>query len=299
MVGTGGDRPGAAALADRRASPAVSRMVIGTRLRRLRETRGLSVDEAGLAIQASPAAISGMERGRTRFRLRDVVDLCALYGVSDQAERTTLLGLAQWANSPEWWHPYRDLIPGWFERYLSLEQAATLIRSFHTQVIPGLLQTPGYARGAIAAGHRGASPREISLRVELQLARQALLHQLRKPCLWMMIDEAALRRPVGGRAAMRAQLEYLIEACDIPGVTIGVLPFHLGAHCAAGGPIALLRLPDPQLPDVTYLEHLATALYYDDPGHVDYYWHAMNQLAIQADAAGPAQPILSRILRET
>jgi len=299
-VGTAaGDRPGGVALADRRASPTVSRMVIGTRLRQLRETRGMSVDEAGLAIQASPAAISRMERGRTRFRMCDVVDLCVLYGVSDQAERTTLLGLAQRANSPEWWHPYQDMIPGWFERYLSLEQAATMIRSFHTQVIPGLLQTPGYARSYVTTCHRSASPREIDLRVELQLARQAVLQRLLAPRLWAVIDEAALRRPVGGRAAMRAQLSYLIEACDIPVITIQVLPFHLGMRCAAGGPLALLRLPDPQLPDVTYLEHLATAMYYDDPGHVDYYWHAMNQLALQADAAGPAQPILSRILQET
>ncbi len=281
------------------ASPMVSRMVMGMRLRRLRETRGLSYEDAGQAIRAPGSEIGRMELGRTGVRVRDVADLCTLYGVTDQIERTTLLGLARRANSPEWWHPYRDLVPGWFEGYLGLEQAASLIRSYEVQFIPGLLQTPDYARAVITLGHGDAPQREIERRVELRMRRRDALHRLSPARLWAVIDEAALRRPMGSRATMRAQLRHLISACDMPNVTIWVLPFRLGGHPAAGGPITVLRLPDRQLPDVVYLEQLASALYCDRPGERDYYRHVMDRLVIQAGSAGPAPAILSQILSDT
>ena len=174
-------------------SPMVSRMLVGAALRRLRETAGLSREEAGRAIDAPASAISQMELGRIGCRLRDVIDLCTLYGVTDQVERATLLGLVRQASRPEWWRAYRDVIPGWFVHYLGLEQSASLIRSYELQLIPGLLQTADYARAVIELGHGGAPEQEIERRVELRLRRQDVLRSARAPRLWAVIDEAALR----------------------------------------------------------------------------------------------------------
>jgi hypothetical protein len=231
--------------------------------------------------------------------------LCDLYGVSDQIERATLLGLARRASSPEWWHPYRDLIPPWFTRYLSLEQAASVIRGYAAQVIPGLLQTPGYARAVITVGHGGimrnggAAGEQAERQVELRMRRQDVLRRPQPVHVWMVLDEAALRRPIGGRAVMRVQLRHLISVCDLAHVTIGVLPFRLGGHPASGGPVTVLRLPDQQLPDVVYLEQLASGLYFDEPGEGTFYRHVMNRLVLLAESAGPAQAVLAQILRET
>jgi transcriptional regulator with XRE-family HTH domain len=152
--------------------------MIGVALRRLREARGITREAACQAIRASESKISRLELGRSGVKLRDVADLCTLYGVTDHTERATLLGLARLANSPEWWYPYRDLIPGWFEPYLGLEQAATVIRGYQVQFVPGLLQTSGYARAVIELVHGASSRREIDRRVELRMGRQ---HVLRRP----------------------------------------------------------------------------------------------------------------------
>jgi hypothetical protein len=299
-VGTAtGSQAGGSAMQTAPAGPTVARMIAGSTLRRLRKAQGMSCEQAGRAIRVPGSVISQMELGHLPLRLRDVVDLCMLYEVADQAERTTLLGLAWESAGAEWWHRFRDAVPAWFERYLALEQAASVIRSYEVQFIPGLLQTPSYARAIITLGNRDAAARQIDQRVELRIGRQNILHRPSPPNLWMVIDEAALRRPIGGRATMREQLRHLIAACDMPWVTVAVLPFRLGWHPAAGGPVTLLRLPHQQLPDVICLEQLTFAVYYDQPRESDYYLHALNQLAIQAESAGPAQAILAEILRET
>lgn len=163
------------------ASPMVSRLLAGRTLRRIRERRGLSREDAGQAIGIPGPEIIRLEEGRSGFMMRDVVGLCALYGVGDQTERVMLLELARWGNSPEWWHPYRDVIPPWFEQYLGLEQAASVIRCYEAQFIPGLLQIPGYARAVFALGHRNAPQREIERRLELRMRRQDILHRPSRP----------------------------------------------------------------------------------------------------------------------
>jgi len=279
------------------ASPTLSRLVLGKALRRLREESGVSREAACKTIRASESKISRLELGRTGFKPRDVADLCALYGVTDENERATLLEMAQVANSSEWWHSYRDVVPGWFEPYLGLEQAASVIRSYEPQFIPGLLQTPDYARAVIRSGH-GASPEpEIERRVELRVRRQHILRRPQPPHLWVLIDEGALRRPVGGRATMSAQLRHMLDACELKHVTIQVVSFRRGVH-AAEGAFTVLRLPDPELPDVAYLEHLATAIYPDRPADLDYYRHWMNLLTTQAEAANASREIFRRLLAE-
>jgi transcriptional regulator with XRE-family HTH domain len=278
--------------------PTATRMVLGAMLRRLRESQGISRERAGEAIRASQSKISRLELGRTGFKLRDVVDLFTLYGVTDESERGMLLGLARQANAPGWWHDYSDVVPAWFEPYLGLEQAAGLIRTYEVQFVPGLLQTPEYARAVIELGHGHAPAAEAERRLELRMRRQEILRRPHPPHLWVVIDEAALRRPIGGAAVMYAQLQHLIDLCEVPHITIQLMPFRSAGHAAAGGPITLLRLPEPQLSDVVYLEQLTSALYPDRRDDIDYYRDILNRLATQADPPAATPATLRQILSE-
>ncbi|WP_425540892.1 helix-turn-helix domain-containing protein [Streptomyces coeruleorubidus] len=291
--------PGCGALDGRSAGPMVPRLALGARLRRLREERGIGRADAGHVIRASSSKISRMEAGRHGFKLRDVADLLTLYGVTDEAERATLLALAEQANTPAWWQYYSDVVPAWMQTYLGAEQAASVIRCFHVQRVPGLLQTADYARASIRLAHPDAGAQETDRRVALRMTRQRILHRRPATRLWAVIDEAALRRPVGGLAVMRAQLRHLIEICGLPQVTVQILTFRAGGHAAEGGPVTILRLPGGELPDVVYLEQLTTGLYPDRPAEIESYWDAMNRLVVEAESPDETPTILHRILQET
>ena len=264
------------------AGPTVVRMLLGARLRRLRQTAGISRDNAGQAIRSSGSKISRLELGRTGFKQRDVSDLLTLYGVSDDdAERAILLGLARQANDAGWWHGYNDVLPAWFEPYLGLEQAASIIRSYEVAFIPGLLQTPEYARAVIRLMD-GVSEAEADQRVALRMQRQQLLHRPNPPRLWVVIDETALRRPIGGRAAMLEQVDHLIQMSRLPTVTVQVMPFSVGGHAAAGGQVTMLRFPEELLPDVVYQEQMDSAVYLNKPADTVHHWNVLNRVATEA-----------------
>ncbi|RBQ17413.1 transcriptional regulator [Spongiactinospora rosea] len=277
----------------------VPRMILGARLRALRETRGISREEAGDAIRSSHSKISRLELARIGCKIRDVADLLTLYGVTDEPERATLLELAQHANTPGWWSAYSDVTPHWLHAYLGLEQAASLIRTYEVQFVPGLLQTADYARAVIALGDIFVSQARIDRGVELRMGRQQILHAAHPPRLWAVLDEAVLRRPIGGSTVMRAQVRHLMEAAELPHVTIQILPFSAGGHAASGGPVTILRLPERDLPDVVYLEQLASATYPDRPADVSHYTHVMNRLATEAAPAVETPDFLRRILKDT
>jgi transcriptional regulator with XRE-family HTH domain len=268
-----------------RGGPTVLRIVLGSHLRRLREQQNISAEDAGYAIRASHSKISRMELGRVGFKERDVADLLTLYGVLDPAERSVVLSLMEQANTPGWWHQYGDVLPNWFEVYIGLEEAASLIRTYEVQFVPGLLQTEDYARAVIRLGHPEASPGEIERRVRMRMTRRECLTLTEPPTLWAIMDEAALRRSMGGREVMRAQLDHLIEVSELSNVTLQVVPFNAGGHAAAGGPFSILRFGEQSLPDVVYLEQLTSALYLDKPADVDKYLRTMNRLCV--DAARP------------
>lgn len=283
---------------ERPPGPAVPRLVLGERLRKLREAQYISRQEAGEAIKTSDVTIAQLERGRCGFHERDVTDLLTIYGITDRTEHATLQALAAQTNAPGWWHAYQDVVPEWFHTFLGLEQAAGVIRTYEVQFIPGLLQTPEYARAVIELGHRGAPEMQIARRVELRMLRQRILHSMRPPHLWAVIDEAALRRRVGGAETMRGQLEHLIAACELPHVTIHVMPFEAGGHAAAGGPVTLLRLPERELPDVIYLEQLIGASYPSEASEVDHYRHVVDRLVTDAAPARETRAFLLRMLDE-
>ena len=281
------------------AGPVVPRLVLGARLRELREERHISRQAAGEAIRASRSKISRLEAGRHRFKPRDVADLLTLYGVKDEAERATLLVLAEEANSPAWWQHFNDVVPTWTRAYLGAEQAASLVRCFEVQRVPHLLQTPDYARASLQLTHAGAGRAELDRRVKLRMTRQRILRRRPAAQLWAVIDEAALRRPVGGIGTMRAQLRHLIEICRLPQVTVQVMPFLAGGHAAEAGPVTILRLPGGRLPDMVYLEQRVTALYPDRPNEIECYWDVMNRLVVEAESPDETPTILHRILQET
>ncbi|BCJ43385.1 transcriptional regulator [Actinoplanes ianthinogenes] len=278
--------------------PTVLRILLGSQLRKLRESRGITRDAAGYEIRASGSKISRMELGRVSFKERDVADLLTLYGVDDKAERDALIGLARQANSPGWWQQLNDVLPTWFQAYLGLEAAATLIRTYEIQFVPGLLQTPEYARAVIMLGHAGASAEEINKRVEVRRQRQQILTRSGGPQLWAVIDEAVLRRPIGGVDVMRAQIESLIAASRLPSVRLQIIPFTAGGHAAAGGPFSILRFPEPELPDVVYVEQLTSAIYLDKREDVDQYAMAMERVCIDAEPPNHTQEILGKLLNE-
>ena len=279
--------------------PTVLRRLLGAQLRRLRERQGITREEAGYAIRASGSKMSRLELGRVGFKERDVADLLTLYGVTDDRERESLLELARDANTPGWWHRYGDVLPGWFETYVGLEEAAALIRTYEVQFIPGLLQTEEYARAVISLGNSAAPSDEIEQRVSLRITRQKLLARGDGPRLWAVVDEAALRRPIGGREVMRGQIERLIEVSKLPGVILQVLPFRVGGHTAEAGAFTILRFPESDLPDVVYVEQLTSALYLDRRDDVDAYMEAMERLCVVSAPPDNTAEILSRILQET
>jgi len=262
--------------------PTVLRILLGAQLRRLREAKRISLEEAGNVIRASHSKISRLETGRVGFKDRDITDLLTFYGVADEADRQAMRDLAARANAQGWWHDYSDVLPTWFEAYVGLEEAATQVRAYEVQFVPGLLQTGEYARAVTLLGYPNAPAREVDRRVGLRLARQVVFTRPTPPNIWVVLDEAVLRRPIGGPEIMRAQIRHLIDMAQRPNVTIQVIPFHAGGHAAAGGPFSVLRFAEYDLPDVVYLEQLASSLYLDKQVIVDNYLMVMDRLAVEA-----------------
>jgi transcriptional regulator with XRE-family HTH domain len=262
-------------------------MLLGSQLRRLREARGITREAAGYHIRASESKISRMELGRVSFKTRDVEDLLTLYGITDEAERNSLVSLAREANVAGWWHSYSDVLPNWFPTYVGLEGAASLIRAYEVQFVHGLLQTEEYARAVVRRGMKGASEADVERRVALRLERQKHLVAENAPDFHIVLDEAALRRPYGDREVMRGQLQHLIEFSERPNVRLQIMPFGFGGHSGESGAFTILSFPESDLSDVVYLEQLTSALYLDKHEDVAQYESALKEL--QRDSPGPAE----------
>lgn len=277
--------------------PTALRMLLGAHLRKLREAAGVNRKTAGWEIRSSESKISRMELGRVSFKERDVEDLLKLYEVGE-SELNRLVELAREANNPGWWHRFNDVLPGWFQSYLGLEASASLIRTYEIQFIPGLLQTRDYARAVVMLGHGYAGREEIESRVNLRMSRQTALERSeRPPRLWAVLDEAALRRPLGGIKVMRAQIERLIELSERPNIQIQIIPFASGGHAASGGAFTMLRFADVDLPDIVYLEQLTSALYLDKREDVDLYTASMEHLCVQAEEPRRTPELLEQVLQ--
>ena len=279
----------------RSAGPTVQRLVLGGHLRRLRDDAGITEERAALVIRGSHSKISRMERGRVAFKERDICDLLTLYGIGPGDEREALLRLARESGTPGWWQGYADILPHWVEPYFGLEAAASFIREYELQFVPGLLQIEPYARAVIRLGNHPAED-EVIRRAEARMARQEILGRPQPPTLWAVMDESALRRVIGGPEVMKAQIRHLIGMCDHPAVTLQILPFAVGAHRAMGGPFTILRYTEPDLRDVVFIEQLTSALYLDKTTEVDSYLEVIEEVCLQAEPAARTPSVLKAAL---
>ncbi|WP_246486285.1 helix-turn-helix domain-containing protein [Kribbella qitaiheensis] len=283
-------------VADGDGGPTALRIMLGGHLRRMREAAKISRADAGWQIRASESKVSRMELGRVGFKERDVSDLLELYGLNDEQERVRLMELARAANNPGWWSRYGDVMPNWFANYVGLEVAAKLIRTYEVLFVPGLLQTEAYARAVVQLGKAYLPPEEIEQRVALRVTRQQILNRASPARLWVVIDEAVLRRPIGGREAMCEQIEHLVKVSQQPNVTLQVMPFSSVGYPGAGGAFTIMRFPEGDLPDVVYIEHAASALFLDKLEDLDEYAAIMEALTIAAAPVNDTPAILAEAL---
>jgi hypothetical protein len=280
--------------------PTALRMILGRQLQALREKAEMSFDEAAAAILSSPFTIRRMERAEGGFKPLTVKSLLIAYGVTDPAEIESFLSLCRDAVKAGWWHSYEDVLPDWFRTFVGLEEAASLIRGYEPHWIPGLLQTEDYARASVKIGFPDAPDAEVERRVTLRLARQKILDRPEPPQLWVVIDEAVLRRAAAttGAQAMRAQIDRLIEATERPKITLQVLTFAAGMHPAAFGLFYLLRFPDREMPDLVYGETMTSSWYLDKPKETASYLEALDRVSAQAAPADSTPQVLRTIRKE-
>jgi transcriptional regulator with XRE-family HTH domain len=261
-----------------RRSPTVGRRRLGLELRRLREAAGVTIDVVADRLECSASKISRIETGHTGATPRDVRDMLAVYGVAG-ATADDLVQVAREARQKGWWHLYGAVLTG---AYVGLEAAASSLRSYEVQVVPGLLQTEDYARTLLRSGRPGMPAVDADRRVHVRMARQSLLLQDDPLNLWVVLDETVFRRLVGGATVMRGQLDRLLTAGRLPTITIQVLPFAAGAHVAMEGSFTILEYDDPADPDVVFAENAAGGLFLEKDEELRQYHDIFDHLRATA-----------------
>ncbi len=262
-------------------NPTLRARRLALELLRRREAAGLTREEAARQLEWSTSTIFRIETGRSRPQPGNVRVLLELYGVTGP-ERDGLIRLAREARQPGWWHSFRDVLPNPYEVFIGLEAGAASIRNFEPVVVPGLLQTEEYARQMSRGGPRELDREDIERRVQVRMERQRILTREDRPRLWAVLDEAVIRRTVGGPEVMREQLRHLIECAEQGKTTLQVVPFSAGAHAGTTGPFIILDFPEPTDPSVVYVETLAGDLYLEERADVDRYTLAFDRLLAAA-----------------
>jgi len=278
-------------------SPTVRRRRLALELRRLREAARLTCEEVADHLECSASKISRVETGRVSVSPRDVRDMLELYGVP-VAQRERLVQLARDSRQKGWWHAFSDTMQPQFATYVGLESAASEIRIYEVSLIPELLQTEDYARVVIRSGMMSSPSDDIERQVQLRMARQPAITRDDPPKVWAVLDEAALRRQVGGPGLMRLQLEHLLAQAALPNVAVQVIPFGGGAHPAMGRPFIILVFPERVDTDVVYLEDLTSALYLEDVAEVDRYNVFFNHLRATALSFDDSSALITSVLKE-
>lgn len=263
-------------------APTVLRIILGKRLKELREARGIRLDAAAKALAVNHLTIRRMENAQVGLKVPYVKELLRLYDVAE-AEVDEFIVMAERANAPGWWYPFRDALPDWFRGYVSLETDAEVIRVYEPHYVTGLLQTRDYARAVIRAGFPNEPDESMEHRVELRVRRQELLERDDAPTLWVVLEEAALRREVGGPAIMRAQLDRLAEASEMPNISLRIVPLAAGPHPGTGGHVTYFRFHERELQDIVYTEvGLTSAVYLDQRPDVVTHLEALTRVSLLA-----------------
>ncbi|POX44788.1 transcriptional regulator [Streptomyces sp. Ru71] len=264
--------------------PAVRRRKLGAELRALRSRAGLTSGEAARLLGWHQSKVSRIETGSSGVKPSDVRLLLDAYGVEDDELRDLLLVLAgsQVAGREHWWHAYRGVLPPTYRDFISLESQASAMRTLETSVVPGLLQTPEYARAVTRAAVGAVDEERLDALVEVRLARQDVLRSDPPLRLSAVLDEAVLRREVGGPEVMARQLRRLLEAARLPQVRLQVLPFSAGAHVGITGPFVIFSFSSTSDLDVVVLDHMTSSLYLERKEDLKAYAEAFNSLRIHA-----------------
>ncbi|MFR9675559.1 helix-turn-helix domain-containing protein [Streptomyces sp. TR06-5] len=278
---------------DARSAPTVGHIVLGLRLRDLRERAGLGFDQAAEALSVNPTTVRRMEKAEVGLKPVYVEKLLQVYG-TEPDERLAFLERVGEVNGPGWWHRYRDLLPGGFGQLVSLEGSASLMRAYEPHCVPDLLQTDDYARALLRVRFPCASEEELERRLALRAERATVLTGSAPARLWAVVDETVLRRPVGDRATMQRQLDGLAAMTELPHVAVQVLTFSSGAHPGTTGPFLLFRFDIPELPDLVYAENPTDAVCHDSDTDTSVYRALLDRMCAQAAPLSET----GRILRE-
>ncbi|WP_169982099.1 helix-turn-helix transcriptional regulator [Microbispora sp. H10836] len=260
------------------ANPTLRRRQLAVRLRELRQAVGLTVEDVANQLLCSVTKISRLETGQRGASLRDVRDLCQIYGVGE-SERDSLMNLAREARQPGWWQEWDD--PS-FRPYLGLEAEATSITHYETTTVPGLIQTEDYARAVIRGYLPNIRQDVLEERVAIRMKRQELLLRDDPPRYWVMLDESALHRHVGGPRVMREQLHRIVELADNPHIVVQVIPFTVGSHMGFDSAFILLEFADAAVPDTVFVETLWADFYLEKPSQLKRFHEVIDHLRAMA-----------------
>ncbi|MGW3243891.1 helix-turn-helix domain-containing protein [Streptomyces sp. NPDC001070] len=277
-------------------APTVLRMILGKRLQELRRGAGVSLEDAAKALRVTSLTIRRLEKAEVGLKILYVEKLLETYGV-ERPEIDEFIAMAERANEPGWWHAYRDVLPGWFTAYVSLESGAKTLRTYEPHYVTGLLQTHGYARAVLRAGFPNDVEEDLERRVALRLRRQVLLEGPDAPTLWVVMEEAVLHRAVGGPEVMREQIDRLLEVSELEHVSLDIVPFSAGAHVGACAPFTYFRFEEPELPDVVYSEILSASMYLDQRSDVAAHLEAHNRMSLLTSSAD-SRGLLNRMRKE-
>ena len=280
------------------AGPTVRRRRLGTELRKLRESAGYKLEEVAGLLGVAPSTLSRIETGKAPTKSAYLTQLLELYRVTDAGQRQVLIDMAREGHRKGWWAAYDDVLPSGLGVYVGLEAEASGLRSYEISVVHGLLQTADYARAVLRASAPRHTPDQIERLVDLRLERQRRLDDNPPLDLWVIHDEAVIRRAMGGSTVMRHQLAHLLVLAGLPGVTLQVLPFDSGAHAGHDGPFSIIEFPDRSDSEVVYVESAAGPLYLEKDRDVRTSAEVFDRLRAAASPPDASLDLISKAARE-
>jgi transcriptional regulator with XRE-family HTH domain len=278
--------------------PTVRRRRLGTELRKLRESSGYKLEEVAAQLGVAPSTLSRIETGKAPTKSAYLNQMLEMYGVEESDQRQVLVDMAREGHRKGWWAAYDDVLPSGFDIYVGLEAETAAVRGYEISVVPGLLQTPDYARAVLREMFPRHGPEQIDRLVDLRMERQRRFDDDPPLELWAILDEAVVRRPVGGRQVMRAQLDHLLDMALRPGITVQVLPFDCGAHAGHGGPFSILEFPNRADSEVAYVESVAGNLYLEKDREVRARAEAFDRLRAAALAPAASADLIAHVSKE-
>jgi transcriptional regulator with XRE-family HTH domain len=278
--------------------PTVRRRRLGAELRRLREGSSLKLEEVADRLDLAPSTLSRIETGKAPTKSAYLTSMLAMYGVDDPAARQVLVDMAREGHRKGWWSIYNDLLPSGFGIYVGLEAEASGLRVYEIQVVQGLLQTRDYAMAVLREIRPKDTEDKIARLVDLRMQRQQLLDQDPPLDLWLILDESALRRNIGGSAVMRAQLEHLLQASRRSNVTLQILCFEAGAHSGLVGPFTILEFPERGDSDVVYIDSVGGVFYLEKDREVRACAEAFDRLRAAALSPATSVELIQKVLGE-